>query len=264
MPTYAGTRAGYRHLWDKMHVTREAEASSAADGILRDRTRYEAVEARTGVPWFWIALVHLRESSRDFRGVLHNGQKIIGTGKLTTLVPKGRGPFETWEEAAVDALTYMGLDKIDDWPLERCLHAFERYNGWGYFGKINSPYVWAGTNLYSRGKYVADGKYDPNHVDKQLGLAAVLKILTELSDDIADSLDMGAASPVEPEEKSTMLESAKALVAAAVSFVASLIAANLGFDVPLEFQTYIVSFLVGILTGAFAWLVPNANFVRRT
>lgn len=199
MPSYSATKQGYKNLWDKMRFTRSTEINKAASGILADRTRYEVVEARTGVPWFWIACVHLRESARDFRGVLHNGERIIGTGRVTTLVPRGRGPFSNWEEAAVDALKGHGLDKIDDWPVERCLYQFERYNGWGYFGKINSPYVWAGTNLYVKGKYVADGKYDPNHVDQQLGVAPVLRRLADISEDVADALDMNLPPAPIPE-----------------------------------------------------------------
>jgi hypothetical protein len=49
------------------------------------------------------------------------------------------------------------------------------YNGLGYASKgVPSPYLWAGTNQYSSGKYVADGKHDPNHVDQQLGCVAML------------------------------------------------------------------------------------------
>lgn len=208
MPTYAGTKDGYRNLWGQMtvHAAIKPSADKVAKAIQADRSRYEVVEARTGVPWFWIAAVHDRESGRNFKGVLHNGEAIIGTGRVTTLVPKGRGPFATWEEAAVDALKHMGLDKIDDWPLERCLYEWERYNGWGYFGKINSPYVWAGSNLYTKGKYVADGKYDPNHVDRQLGTATVLKQLIEVEPAVAEALDMSlplppSAPPPAPNEK---------------------------------------------------------------
>jgi len=33
-----------------------------------------------------------------------------------------------------------------------------------------SPYVWSGTDQYNRGKYIADGHYDPHAIDKQLGM----------------------------------------------------------------------------------------------
>ena len=37
--------------------------------------------------------------------------------------------------------------------------------------------IYAGTTNYTGGKYVADGVYDPNYVDKQLGVALMLKAL---------------------------------------------------------------------------------------
>ncbi len=195
MPTYAASKPGYRALWTKVEVTRAVEAKRAAERILRFKKRYQAVEGATGVPWYWIAVVHMRESNNSFDGVLHNGDTIIGIGELTTHVPKGRGPFASWGEAVIDALQFKKLDRIGDWPIERVLYEMERYNGWGYFGKINSPYVWGGTSLQQRGKYLADGKYDPNHTDKQLGTAAALKQLMELDGSIAE--DLGGNAPGE-------------------------------------------------------------------
>jgi lysozyme family protein len=39
---------------------------------------------------------------------------------------------------------------------------------------IPSPYIWASTDQYTRGKYVADGHFDPNAIDHQLGCAALI------------------------------------------------------------------------------------------
>lgn len=163
--------------WKRAKFTRSTLIEKQAAKIRANRARYEAVSAKTGVPWDVIAVIHYRESSGNFAGVLHNGQRIIGTGKKTTLVPKGRGPFSTWESAAIDALMncapYAGKNK--DWSLGNTLEVLERYNGLGYRKKgLPSPYLWAGTDQYVKGKYVADGRFDPEHVDKQLGVAAIL------------------------------------------------------------------------------------------
>lgn len=163
--------------WNKAKFTRSTEINAQAAKIIANKARYEAVSKKTGVPWDVIGVIHYRESSGSFAGVLHNGQKIIGTGKKTTLVPKGRGPFSTWEDAAIDALSkcHPYLAKNTDWSLGTTLDKLEAYNGLGYRNKGRpSPYLWAGTDQYVKGKYVADGKYDPNHVDKQLGCAAIL------------------------------------------------------------------------------------------
>lgn len=168
--------------WQVAKFTRSTAINAQAAKIEASRARYEAVSKLTGVPWDVIGVIHYRESSGDFRGVLHNGQKIIGTGKKTTIVPKGRGPFSTWEEAAVDALVNAppNAAKNKDWSIAGTLDILERYNGLGYRKKgLPSPYLWAGTDQYVKGKYVADGKYDPNHVDQQLGTAAILMKLRE-------------------------------------------------------------------------------------
>ena len=169
--------------WEVAKFTRSTQINKQADKIIANRARYEQVSRATGVPWDVIGAIHYRESSNDFAGVLHNGQKIIGTGKKTTLVPKGRGPFSTWEEAAIDALMnahpYAGKNK--DWSIAGTLDILERYNGLGYRNKgLPSPYLWAGTDQYVKGKYVADGKYDPNHVDQQLGVAPILMKIREM------------------------------------------------------------------------------------
>lgn len=183
--TFAALRADYARLWDSAQVTRTADADAVARRILRDRERYEAVEAATGIPWEFVAVLHDRECSGSFSGVLHNGERIIGTGRKTRLVPKGRGPFATWLAAAVDALKLKGLEKIRDWSVERCLYEGERFNGFGYRnqGKA-SPYLWAGTDHYASGKFVADHVYDPKAQDKQLGIAAVMVRLMALDPSI--------------------------------------------------------------------------------
>ena len=163
--------------WNLAKFTRSTPIEKQADRIRANRSRYTAVSAKTGVPWDVIAVIHYRESSGSFQGVLHNGQRIIGTGKKTTLVPAGRGPFSTWEQSAVDALMncnpYAGKNK--DWSIAHTLDLLERYNGLGYRNKgVPSPYLWAGTDQYAKGKYVADGRYDPDHIDAQLGVAALL------------------------------------------------------------------------------------------
>ena len=168
--------------WGKALFTRSTAINAAAEKIIANRSRYEVVAKATGVPWDVIGVIHYRESSNDFRGVLHNGQKIIGTGKKTTIVPKGRGPFSTWEEAAIDALAncHPHLAKNKDWSIGTTLDKLEAYNGLGYRNKgLASPYLWAGTDQYAKGKYVADGKFDPNHVDQQLGVAAILMKIRE-------------------------------------------------------------------------------------
>lgn len=200
-PSFAKLAPVYRKRWDSAKVVpaKIASADNFVRLIFRNRAKYERVEDATGVPWYFIAVTHMRESSCDFRGVLHNGEHIIGTGRKTSLVPAGRGPFQTWEQAAIDALKLHSLHKIADWSLERVLYECERFNGWGYYRKgVVSPYVWAGTTIYRSGKYIRDGVYDPSHVDTQLGCAIVLKRLEANGVTVDNDPAPPAPEPVPP------------------------------------------------------------------
>ena len=170
----------YKGLWASCVASelRKAEIDSICKKILLRKNLYELAEKSTGAPWWVIAVIHYREASLNFNSVLHNGEKIIGSGKKTKLVPAGRGPFNTWTEAAIDAIRLQKANFPSDWDVPRALEFLERYNGLGYRNKgVYSPYIWAGTNHYTKGKYVADGKYDANFFDKQLGCAALIKSL---------------------------------------------------------------------------------------
>jgi lysozyme family protein len=212
------TKAGYHNMWltATLQSKDHDKALKVADRILAMRSRYDAVGATLGIPGYWIGAIHDREAGGSFLGVLHNGQHIIGTGRKTTIAPLGRGPFATWEEAAVDALKLKGLDGITDWSAERMLFEAERYNGLGYTSHgENSPYVWASTNHEQLGKYVSDGKYSASTDDVQLGVAAILLALCERKSDIANDLGKGVAPPPVVPPKPDFAEVVKLLRSAA-------------------------------------------------
>lgn len=148
-----------------------------ANRIKANKAVYDEISKETTVPWWFIGMVHYRESNLDMSTNIANGQKF---NKKTTIVPKGRGPFTSFKDAAVDALVNCAPKAATnkDWSAAGALTKFEEYNGLGYANKgLPSPYVWAGTDQYIKGKYVSDGVYDPNAVDKQLGGAGILKFL---------------------------------------------------------------------------------------
>ncbi|RZN21941.1 hypothetical protein [Bradyrhizobium sp. Leo121] len=175
--------------WAKAKLTRDFTA--IAKRLVGAKARYQAVEAKTGVPWWVIAVIHMRESSQDWSGSLAQGDP---WNRVSVHVPAGRGPFKSWEEAAVDALVnchpYLAREK--DWSIGPALTNLELYNGAGYANRGKpSPYLWAGTDQYTAGKYVADGKYDPNHVDQQPGCAGLLLAMIALD----PSISFGEAKP---------------------------------------------------------------------
>lgn len=140
------------------------------------RHRYEAVADKTGIPWWFIGVVHALEASFNFNGHLHNGDPLSAR---TVNVPKNRpkiwNPPNDWESSALDALTYERLTGLSDWSLAAALYRWESFNGFGYYKyNINSPYLWSFSNHYTKGKYVRDNVFDPEAVSKQCGAAVML------------------------------------------------------------------------------------------
>ena len=152
-----------------------------AEPIVRNRAVYEEVGAELEIPWWFVGVIHGLESAFDFDCHLHNGDPLTGR---TVRVPKGRPetgtpPF-TWTESAVDALRFQGLAGLDDWSVGAALDRLERYNGLGYRRRgVPSPYLWSFSGHYERGKYVADGRFDPEAVSKQCGGATLIRRLED-------------------------------------------------------------------------------------
>lgn len=149
--------------------------------MVQNKGRYEAVGDRLNIPWFVIAIIHSMEASLRFDTHLHNGDPLK---ERTVQVPAGRpkigNPPFTWEESAKDALVYDKLNTWTDWSIAGILYKLELYNGLGYYKQgINSPYLWSYSNHYTKGKYVQDGRYDPNAVSKQCGAAVLLRRMSE-------------------------------------------------------------------------------------
>lgn len=188
--TLANTKESYDAAWDNMEIKPEIlpKAQSVADKIIGLKDNYLPLEDATGVPWYFIGLLHMRESNFDFETHLHNGDPLNKNGryKRTTHVPANRpaalpenGKTYTFEESAIDALTYE-FGKVDDWSIAQIAYFQEKYNGFGYRVKGKpSPYLWSGSNQYQRGKYIRDGVYDPTVADSQLGVMVVLKCILD-------------------------------------------------------------------------------------
>ena len=178
--------------WARAKSTRNVAATAKRLVATEVRSHYQAVSAKTGVPWPMIAVIHERECSQDWTRSLAQGDP---WNRVSVHVPAGRGPFKSWEDAAVDALNncapYAGRNK--DWSIGALLTKLEEYNGLGYAARgAPSPYVWAGTDQYRSGKYVRDGVYDPNVIDSQPGCAGLLMAMRALDPAIALT---GAAQP---------------------------------------------------------------------
>jgi lysozyme family protein len=185
----------YAHRWATMKVTRPQDALAAARRMLRHRADYDAVQAACGVPAVVVAGLNERESSSDFSTYLGNGDPL---DKPTIHVPKNRGPFASWALGAADALHLDGLDAVKVWNIPRACYEPELYNGFGPRNRgFVTGYVWAGTDQYTGGKYVADGVWDPSAIDQQLGTAALMWAMLQISPSLGAIL-ADAAPPIAP------------------------------------------------------------------
>jgi lysozyme family protein len=199
-PTPEQTALGYHRMWDRAQTVahKVASAKMIAQKIIANRQAYAAVEAATGVPWFMIGPIHNRESDMDFKTHLHNGDPLTArTYHVPAGRPKnGKPPFQ-WFASAIDALTMAPhlLQNVKVWSCERILYETEKYNGWGYLKRGNSPYLWSWTSEYHGGKYVADGVYSSTAWDSQAGCVALLKELAALDSGVAGRLSRREPAP---------------------------------------------------------------------
>ncbi|MBL0340841.1 MAG: hypothetical protein IPP71_07910 [Bacteroidetes bacterium] len=164
-----------------------SEVKTIIGKIQASKGRYQKVADIVKIPWYFVAITHQLEASGNFSKHLHNGDAL---NARTIQVPKGRPktgipPF-TWEESAIDALEWEGYKKLSSWSLSSLLFRFELYNGFGYRRgkKIYSPYLWSYSQHYTKGKYVADGHFDPEAISKQCGAAVLLKALEMVGEKI--------------------------------------------------------------------------------
>lgn len=176
-------KAAEQARWTAAKVLRGSAFAAVAKRLVNPVTakpRYLDVSRATGVPWAVIAVIHERECSQDWHGSLAQGDP---WNRVSIHVPAGRGPFISWESAAVDALVHCApyAASNTDWSIGGALVLLEEYNGLGYAARgIASPYLWSGTDQYHGGKYVRDGVFDPNAYDQQLGCAGLLSAMMDM------------------------------------------------------------------------------------
>jgi lysozyme family protein len=182
----------YQTLYESM-VIKPAWKSAIyrkARQIAANRDKYEEISKECGgsIPWYFIGVIHERESGLNFSKHLHNGDSLTAKTKL---VPagrplKGKPPF-TFLESSVDALKMKGYHEVTDWSIGNQAVLLEVYNGLGYFNKgVPNPYLWSGTQHYSKGKYIKDHVYSASTVDQQMGVIPLLLAVVEVSTENTD------------------------------------------------------------------------------
>ena len=158
---------------------RHGEVAYYVKRLRQGQSIYQQLGDELGIPWPFIGVIHGMECGFNFTTHLHNGDPLAAR---TTHVPAGRpaagSPPFTWRESARDALIFKGYHQIDEWSVARQLYLLERYNGMGYRRRgVPTPYLWSFSTLYDKGKFVADGRFDPQAVSRQCGAALMLKAM---------------------------------------------------------------------------------------
>ena len=179
---YADIWPRYAKFWDAMKINpgRAQEFTAEAQFAVNHKATYQELEAKTGVPWAMLAVIHRRESNSDFNTYLGNGQSLA---RVTTIVPKGRGPFtgpNAFIDGGIDAIKAEGWGSITDWRLEKQLYYSLLFNGTGTEPFHPSSYIWGGTNIQVPGKWVKDHVFDPSVKDQQPGCAPLLFTIAKL------------------------------------------------------------------------------------
>ena len=175
----------YQHLFDTC-IVRPAKAQEVETLISRieaNRNRYAAVADPLGIPWYFVGIIHNMEASLNFKTHLHNGDPLTArTVQVPAGRPKSGSPPFIWEDSATDALRLKGLHMVTDWSLPGTLFRMEAYNGFGYrlqHPEVLTPYLWSFSSHYTRGKFVADGKFSSTAVSQQCGAAVLLRRMAE-------------------------------------------------------------------------------------
>ncbi len=188
----SSSRPHHAKLWDSCKIRSDwkGEISKTIHRINVHKEKYKKASSATGVPWHVVAALHNMESTGSFKKHLHEGSSLRSR---TRWVPKGRPksgtpPF-TWQESAYDALyTLKRMDRYNWSDIGETLYQCEKWNGLGYlkYRKVNSPFLWSGTNHYGTypniGKYVSDGRFDRTATSSQVGVVPILKFLNYFSD----------------------------------------------------------------------------------
>jgi lysozyme family protein len=177
---YLSNRMRAKNASDNLSPQQEQDMQQFLKNWDANKARYEKVSETAGIPPKLIAALHWRESTGDFGTYLHQGDPL---GKKAVNEPADIPIFKTWKPAAEHALglktSTQRAYKIDAGTTdEAVLTSYaERYNSLGYhnYRAMASPYVFAGTDQYNKGKYVGDGDWDGNHKDTQLGVLSMMR-----------------------------------------------------------------------------------------
>ena len=177
--TTKATPNEYLNLWQRCVVNPDSSSQidAAVKRIKSHEALYQQAVAGTKIPWFCVGIIDEMECGCDQTKHIHNGDPLM---KRTVQVPAGRptsgdGPF-TKLESITDWIQLKHWNQWHDWDVASILFRFEANNGFAYRNyRVNTPYLWSGSNLYTAGKFIKDRVYSKTAISKQIGAALLLK-----------------------------------------------------------------------------------------
>jgi lysozyme family protein len=194
----------YVHRLATLKITRPAAAEKRARELIKPSVldHFVPVNQKLGIPIVWMVCSFNRESDCDFTRSPAQGDR---WDEVSTHVPRGVGPFPSFEASAEWAYRHDGIERNSfPWTFAYACYTWEEFNGFGprNHGHV-SGYVFAGTDQYDPpsglgGKYVEDGVWSPTTVDRQLGCVPLAMMMIELEPSLAFVADVGAPAVVPP------------------------------------------------------------------
>jgi len=181
---YQVLRPEYEADLAAMKVTRPIEVDKVAQSLLPKMDLYLREQEVVKVPAAFLAALDQREDDANPHCAIGQGDP---WNRVSRNVPRGKGPWSSKFDADI---FYIRYDHLDDnsapWSWSYVCWKGEAWNGFGPRSHgIRTGYLWSGTSLYVRGKYVADNEWDARETDKQLGIIPVMRRLIALRPDLA-------------------------------------------------------------------------------
>lgn len=172
----------YDDNWDRLKVLPEFfDRLKKGRGILLGgRKQYELVSSKIEIPWYVVGVIHCMEAWDEdlWKGSLHNG---MPWDEVNAIIPSGpRGPFQSWEEAALDALSLSSLPH--QWTVSSISRFLEDWNSSYENLNVNSPYLYYGSNIECLGKFKRGIGFVRYAENRQIGSLVILKSLVESGD----------------------------------------------------------------------------------
>lgn len=185
--------AEYRYLYPL--ITVEAKFQHEVSVSAQIAVKQKAMYGGTVVPWYVIAAIHHLEGGANPATQILNGQK---WNQKSTIVPKGCGPFSSFEESLKFAITRyasaaswnIDLSKKNWNDIGWVFWFLESWNGFTYRKLKNpnttplnaSPYIYSGAvlngnPLFVKGKDVSDGNFQAEAPSSEVGAMAFIKYL---------------------------------------------------------------------------------------